>query len=75
MQRSESAVYNSLMKTVTLPGVARVSLLPEALLSVANCQMELKDAKGARRTLDELLKTYPKTEAAQAGKERLASLK
>ena len=48
---------------------------PEALLSVANCQMELKDAKGAKRTLDELLKTYPKSEAALAGKERLASLK
>ena len=48
---------------------------PEALLSVANCQLELKDVKGARRTLDELLKTYPKSEAAQAGKERLASLK
>jgi tol-pal system protein YbgF len=48
---------------------------PEALLSVANCQMELKDVKSARRTLDELLKTYPKSEAAQAGKERLASLK
>ncbi len=48
---------------------------PEALLSVANCQMELKDSKGAKRTLDELLKTYPKSEAAQAGKERLASLK
>lgn len=48
---------------------------PEAMLSIANCQMELKDAKGARRTLDDLLKTYPKSEAAQAGKERLASLK
>lgn len=48
---------------------------PEALLSVVNCQMELKDKKGARRTLDELLKAYPKSEAAQAGKERLASVK
>ena len=48
---------------------------PEAMLSVANCQIELKDAKAARRTIDELLKTYPKSEAAQAGKERLASLK
>ena len=48
---------------------------PEALLSIANCQVELKDSKGARRTLDELLKTYPKSEAAQAGRERLASLK
>lgn len=48
---------------------------PESLLSIANCQIELKDAKAARRTLDELLKTYPKSEAAQAGRERLASLK
>lgn len=48
---------------------------PEALLSVANCQMELKDSKGARRTIDELVKAYPKSEAAQAGKERLASLR
>jgi tol-pal system protein YbgF len=48
---------------------------PEALLSIANCQLELKDPKAARRTLDELLKTYPKSEAAQAGRERIASLK
>lgn len=48
---------------------------PESLLSLANCQFELKDAKGARKTLEELLKTYPKSEAAQAGKERLAALR
>ena len=47
----------------------------EALLSVANCQLELKDPKGARKTLDELMKSYPKSEAAQAGKERLATIK
>ena len=48
---------------------------PEALLAIANCQAELKDAKGARKTIDELLKAYPTSEAAQAGRERLASLK
>ncbi len=48
---------------------------PEALLAIANCQAELKDGKGARKTIDELLKTYPKSEAAQAGRERLATLK
>lgn len=47
----------------------------EALLSVANCQIEMKDNRGARRTLDELAKAYPNSEAAAAGKERLASLK
>jgi len=48
---------------------------PEALLSIANCQAEMKDSKGARRTLDELVRVYPKSEAAQAGKERLATVK
>ncbi|HJV96881.1 MAG TPA: tol-pal system protein YbgF [Albitalea sp.] len=48
---------------------------PEAMLSVANCQIELKDTKGARKTLGDLVKAYPKSEAAQAGRERLAALK
>ena len=47
----------------------------EALLAVANCQVEMKDVRGARRTLDDLLKSYPKSEAAAAGRERLGSLK
>jgi tol-pal system protein YbgF len=47
----------------------------EALLALANCQIELKDNKAARRTIDDLIKAYPGTEAAQAGKERLASLR
>jgi tol-pal system protein YbgF len=47
----------------------------EALLALANCQVELKDAKAARKTLDELVKNYPQSEAAQAGRERLAQLK
>ena len=48
---------------------------PEAVLSIANCQIELKDTKGARRTLEDLTKAYPQSEAAQAGRERLARLK
>lgn len=48
---------------------------PEALLAVANSQAEMKDPRAARRTLDELIKAYPKSEAAVAGKERLASLR
>lgn len=44
----------------------------EAVLSIANCQIELKDNAGARRTLDELIKAYPQSEAAVAAKERLA---
>ena len=48
---------------------------PEALLAVANCHFELKETKAARKALDELFKAYPKSEAAQAGKERLSALK
>ena len=48
---------------------------PEAVLSIANCQIELKDTRAARRTLEDLTKAYPQSEAAQAGKERLASIK
>jgi tol-pal system protein YbgF len=48
---------------------------PEAMLAVANCQIEMKDLRGARKTLDELLKAHPASEAAAAGKERLGTLK
>ena len=48
---------------------------PEAMLAVANCQIEMKDVKGARKTLDDLMKAFPASEAAVAGKERLSMLK
>ena len=48
---------------------------PEAVLSIANCQIELKDTRGARKTLDDLIKAYPQSEAAVAAKERLPRLK
>jgi tol-pal system protein YbgF len=48
---------------------------PEAVLSIANCQIELKDNTAARRTLDELVKTYPQSEAAVAAKERLTRMR
>lgn len=54
------------------PDHPRVS---EAVLAIANCQLELKDTKGARRTLEDLQANYPGTEAAQAAKDRLARLR
>jgi TolA-binding protein len=48
---------------------------PEAVLAIANCQLELKDNKGARKTLEELIANYPASEAAQAAKDRLARLR
>ncbi len=60
---------------------AMLSLAPahpkaaEAVLSIANCQIELKDNRAARRTLEDLTKAYPQSEAAQAGRERLSRLR
>lgn len=48
---------------------------PEAMLAIANSQAEMKDKAAARKTLEELIKAYPKSEAAVAAKERLAALK
>lgn len=48
---------------------------PEAALSIANCQIELKDTRTARKTLEDLLRAYPQSEAAVAAKERLSRLK
>lgn len=48
---------------------------PEAALSIANCQVELKDTKSARKTLEDLIKVYPQSEAASVAKDRLTKLK
>ena len=48
---------------------------PEAALSIANCQVELKDTRAARKTLEDLIRVYPQSEAAAAARERLTRLK
>ena len=48
---------------------------PEAMLGLANSQAEMKDVRGARKTLEDLQKAYPGTEAAAAAKQRLGTLR
>ena len=48
---------------------------PEALLSISNCQFELKDTRGARKSLEDILKMFPQSEAATAAQERLSHFK
>ena len=48
---------------------------PDAMLSIANCQIEMKDNKAARKTLEDLVSSFPNAEATQAAKERLSRLK
>ena len=54
------------------PAHARAS---EALLAISNVQIELKDTKAARKTLEDLIKAYPQSDAAQAARERLPKLR
>ncbi|MBI5921422.1 MAG: tol-pal system protein YbgF [Betaproteobacteria bacterium] len=52
----------------TWPNDARA---PDALLGQANSQQEAGDAKGARKTLEQLLEKYPASSAAQSAKQRI----
>jgi outer membrane protein assembly factor BamD (BamD/ComL family) len=58
-----------------LGGDAAVRALVDRFYDLMDTAPEAKDVRGARRTIDELVKAYPQSEAAAAGKERLASLK
>lgn len=68
----KNAVVNFRSLIASAPDHSRV---PESKLAIANCLMELKDTKGARRVLEDLLAAHPGTEAASAAKDRLARLK
>ncbi len=48
---------------------------PEALLALANSQSETKDPKGAKSTLEELIKAYPQSEAARTARDRLPKIR
>lgn len=68
----KEAIGNFKVLLSEAPGHARA---PEAALSIANCQIELKETRTARKTLEDLLRDYPQSEAALAAKERLSRLK
>ena len=44
---------------------------PDALLSIAESQLQLGDKRSANRTLTRLIKDYPESEAAKVARERL----
>jgi tol-pal system protein YbgF len=47
----------------------------EAMLAISNVQIELKDLKAARKTLEDLIATYPQAETAGTARERLSRLR
>jgi tol-pal system protein YbgF len=48
---------------------------PEAMLAISNVQLELKDLKGARKSLEDLVKAFPASEAANTARDRLTRLR
>lgn len=48
---------------------------PEAMLAISNAQVELKDLKAARKALEDLIKTYPDSDATRTASERLPKLR
>ena len=68
----KSALAQFRQMLVLVPNNTRA---PEAMLAVSNVQIELKDIKAARKTLEDLIKAYPQSDAAQAAKERLLKLR
>jgi TolA-binding protein len=44
-------------------------------LAISNVQIELKDLKGARKTMEDLVKAYPASETAATARDRLARLR
>lgn len=68
----KEAVNNFKLMLSAAPSHTRA---PEAALSIANCQIELKETRSARKTLEDLVRAYPQSEAAGAAKERLSRLK
>ena len=72
LRNYKDAITNFRLLVATDPEHVRV---PEAVLSIANCQVELKDVKAARKTLEDLIKAYPQSEASSVAKDRLTKLK
>lgn len=72
LKEYKEAIANFRSLIAAAPDHMRV---PETLLAISNCQLEMKDNKAARKTLDELAKTFPGSEAGVAAKERLSRLK
>lgn len=58
-----------------LSGAPEHARVPEARLAIANCQLELKDTKSARRTLEDVVKLHPQSEAAATAKDRLSRMR
>lgn len=49
--------------------------VPEAMLNIAECQLNLKNKSAAQKTLKQLISQFPGSSASEKAKKRLASIK
>ncbi len=59
---------------VVIERFAESDAAPDSWLSIALCQQELGNVGSAKRSLNQLIKKYPQSQAAQTAKERLKAL-
>jgi tol-pal system protein YbgF len=71
--RDYTDAANQLRSFVSMnPNHVRV---PEAMLTLANAQLEIKQPKEARKTLEDLVRLFPEGEASIAAQDRLSRMK
>jgi len=68
----KNALVNFRSLIAAAPDHVRV---PESMLAIANCLLEMKDIKAARKAMEDLIAAYPASEASAAAKERLPRIK
>ena len=71
LKEYKKAIANQQKLLVEFPATEKA---PEALMIIANSQIELGSLSSARKTLESLMTRYPNTESADKAKRRLASL-
>jgi TolA-binding protein len=47
--------------------------VPDALLNISSCYVEMRDGASARRALEEIITKYPGTDAAGKARQRLSA--
>lgn len=71
LQRCKDAIGTLRVMLVQAPDHPRA---PDAKLSIGNCEIDLNEPASAKKTLEDLTRSHPRTEAAGAARERLRTL-
>ena len=71
LQRCKEAIGSLRVMLARAPDHPRA---PDAKLSIGNCEIDLNEPASAKKTLEDLTRNHPRTEAAGAARERLRTL-